>query len=147
MITRLFTTLLLTSGLLLAASTTLADDIRSKRVHFPKGEIGTTIKDHIKGDETIDYKLGAHAGQRMAVSLDTDNTANYFNVLAPGEENVAFFIGSNEGNHFEGNLPESGDYTVRIYLMRSAARRGESANYSLEIAIAAADDVPSEADR
>ena len=83
----------------------------------------------------------------MNVAIETDNSSNYFNVLAPGESNVAFFIGSNEGNRFEADLPESGDYTIRVYLYRNAARRGESAKYSLEIAIAAAGDVPSEADR
>jgi hypothetical protein len=34
-------------------------------------------------------------------------------------------------------LPESGDYKVRVYLMRSAARRNEVANYRLEMIIAA----------
>ena len=54
-------------------------------------------------------------------------------------------MGSVKGNRFEGDLPASGDYTIRVYLYRNAARRGESANYSLEVAIAAAGDVPSEA--
>ncbi|MEA3291383.1 MAG: DNA breaking-rejoining protein [Pseudomonadota bacterium] len=115
-------------------------------MQFPKGEIGTTIKGSIKGRETVDYKLRARAGQGMIVGLETDNSSNYFNVMAPGESNAAFFIGSNEGNRFEGDLPESGDYTIRVYLYRNAARRGESARYSLEVAIAAAGEVPSEAD-
>lgn len=128
------------------AATAQAGDIRSERVQFPKGEIGTTIKGSIKGRETVDYKLRARAGQGMIVGLETDNSSNYFNVMAPGESNAAFFIGSNEGNRFEGDLPESGDYTIRVYLYRNAARRGESARYSLEVAIAAAGEVPSEAD-
>ena len=147
MMTKLLTTLLLAGGILAAVTTAQAGDIRTERVHFPKGEIGTTIKDSIKGRETVDYKLRARTGQGMNVALETDNSSNYFNVLAPGESNAAFFIGSNEGNRFEGDLPESGDYTIRVYLYRNAARRGESARYSLEIAIAAAGDVPSEADR
>ena len=35
------------------------------------------------------------------------------------------FVGSISGNQFEGRLPASGDYKVRVYLMRSAARRDE----------------------
>jgi hypothetical protein len=56
----------------------------------------------------------------MNVSMATDNGANYFNILAPGENQVAMFNGSIHGNQFEGILPESGDYKVRVYLMRSA---------------------------
>ena len=45
------------------------------------------------------------------------------------------FVGSTSGNQFEGRLPASGDYKVRVYLMRSAARRDEIANYRLEMII------------
>ncbi len=82
--------------------------------------------------------VGAAAGQRMTVTLTTDNTGNYFNLLAPGETEVAFFVGSTEGNRFEGNLAKSGDQTIRVYLVRSAARRGETARYQLEVAITGA---------
>ncbi|MDV7392579.1 hypothetical protein RZS08_14530, partial [Arthrospira platensis SPKY1] len=98
----------------------------------------TTLTGTLKGREIIDYKLGAAAGQRMTVTLTTDNTGNYFNLLAPGETEVAFFVGSNEGNRFEGNLAKSGDQTIRVYLYRSAARRGETARYRLEVTIAGA---------
>jgi hypothetical protein len=45
------------------------------------------------------------------------------------------FIGSSSDNQYEGTLPESGDYKIRVYMMRSAARRNEIANYRLEIII------------
>ncbi len=57
------------------------------------------------------------------------------NIIAPGKENEAMFVGSSSGNQFEGRLPASGDYKVRVYLMRSAARRDEIANYHLEMVI------------
>ena len=44
------------------------------------------------------------------------------------------FVGSNSGNQFEGALPKSGAYKVRVYMMRSAARREDFANYRLEMA-------------
>lgn len=134
--TRLLTPLILAFGLVgIAAMPAWAGDIRSERVQFPKGEIGATIKDRIKGREAVDYRLRARAGQRMNVRLYTDNPSNYFNVIAPGETDVAFFIGSNEGNRFESNLPASGDYRIRVYLYRNAARRGEVANYRLEATV------------
>jgi len=137
-------TAFLVTGIVYPIMVLAQDDIRKELVQFKKGTSGATIKDRIKGREVIDYTLGAKAGQRMTVNFDTDNTANYFNILTPGETDIAFFIGSTEGMRYEGNLPETGDYTIRVYLMRSAARRNETANYSLEVAIAAAADPPSE---
>ena len=52
--TKLLTTLLLAGGIVTAAATVQADDIRTERVHFPKGEIDTSIRDTIKGRETVD---------------------------------------------------------------------------------------------
>ncbi len=42
-------------------------------------------------------------------------------------------------NMFEGVLEKSGDYRIRVYMMRSAARRNEVANYRLEMIISALD--------
>ncbi len=123
-----------------------ADDTRIVQVQFPKGEIGTTIKDRIKGYDTVDYKLRVSAGQRMIAILETDNHGNYFNVLEPGESGEAVFIGSIDGNTFEGELSETGDYTIRVYLMRSSARRGETAKYKLDVAVAAVGSLPSQAE-
>ena len=118
-----------------AASSAVADDIRTERVHFKKGATSATVENQIKGYEGVDYVLGARAGQAMNVSMATDNAANYFNIIAPGKTDEALFIGSTSGNQFEGTLPASGDYKVRVYLMRSAARRGEMAKYRLEMII------------
>jgi len=120
---------------LLGSSGALAGDIHTERVQFHKGANSATIEGRIQGDMTIDYVLGAKQGQSMNVSLSTDNGANYFNIIAPGKENEAMFVGASSGNQFEGPLPASGDYKVRVYLMRSAARRDEIANYRLEMII------------
>lgn len=121
--------------LLLPAPSAAQDDIRTERVQFARGATSATVESSIRGYDAVDYLLGASAGQYMNVSMATDNSANYFNILAPGETDVAMFIGSTSGNQYEGTLPASGDYTIRVYLMRSAARRGEVANYRLEMII------------
>jgi hypothetical protein len=110
-----------------------ADAIESRPIVFAKGASAATIKDSIRGDQTIDYQLEARAGQRMNVSLRTSNGANYFNVLPPGSSDLAIFIGSSGGNEWSGQLGADGLYTVRVYLMRSAARRHESARYTLTV--------------
>ena len=105
-------------------------EIRKEPVRFKAGESTAAIKGMLKGDETVDYILNARAGQSMVVNLECKNKSAYFNVLPPGSDS-AIFIGSTLGNKFEGELPAPGDYTVRVYLMRSAARRGEAAPYTI----------------
>ena len=106
-----------------------------ERVHFKKGANSAVVEASIKGYETVDYVLGAHAGQYMNVSLATKHGAAYFNILAPGENEVAMFNGSVSQNQYEGTLPASGDYKIRVYMMRSAARRNEVAHYRLEMIV------------
>jgi hypothetical protein len=112
-----------------------AEGIESRPLQFAKGASTATMKGSLKGGEVIDYKLRAKAGQTMSVSLKTSNDANYFNVLPPGSAGEAIFVGSTSGNEWAGQLPSDGDYTVRLYLMRSAARRNEVANYTLTVGV------------
>ncbi|MBV1841566.1 MULTISPECIES: hypothetical protein [Photobacterium] len=121
--------------LLFVGSVMAADDIRTERVQFKKGESSAVVEGKIKGYEIVDYVLGAKAGQSMNVSMATKHTATYFNIMAPGENEVAMFVGSTSGNQYEGTLPASGDYKIRVYMMRSAARRDEVADYRLEMII------------
>jgi hypothetical protein len=125
--------------LALSAGTAAESEIRSERVQFPAGASGTAIEDSVTGYEIVDYVLGAAEGQSMTLELETDNLSSYFNVLPPGEDAVAIYIGSVEGNRYQGVLPASGDYRVRVYLMRNAARRNETANYAIAVAITSAD--------
>ena len=118
----------------LSLSVLAADEIREERVRFKSGAEDATLKGRLAGRETLDYVLGAQAGQRMVVTLHADNPQLYFNILPPGSEE-ALFIGSTAGDRFEGELPKSGDYRLRVYLMRAAARRDESAHYRLDIRI------------
>ena len=133
------TPLLIAALLAFMVSPVLArDDIRTEQVHFKHGASSATIKGKIKGYEGVDYVLEASKGQQMNVSMATDNGANYFNILAPGENEAAMFVGSTSGNQFEGGLPKSGAYKIRVYMMRSAARREEVANYRLEMIVTGA---------
>ena len=130
---------LLSLSLFAVSPALAAEDIRKEPVHFAKGATSATIKGRITGYETVDYVLGAKAGQTMAVTFKTSNRLAYFNVLAPGSE-TALFVGSMDatGEHYEGTLPADGDYAIRIYQMRAAARRKESATYTLDVSVTGA---------
>jgi hypothetical protein len=121
--------------LLGAAFASAGVNIRQEQIQFGRGTSGTTIKDKIKGDQTVDYQLRASAGQSMVAIFKPSNLSAYFNVLPPGS-NVAIFVGSTSGNRFEADLPADGVYTIRVYLMRNAARRNEIANFTLDVSFA-----------
>lgn len=110
--------------------------IRTERIQFARGATSATIRGAIRGYDTVDYVIGARAGQSMSVSLQTSSTSAYFNVLPPRSEE-AIFNGSIKGAKFGGRLKDSGDYRVRVYLMRSAARRGERATFSMTVGVKA----------
>jgi hypothetical protein len=127
---------LFVSPVVLTPPTLLAQsNLRTQRVQFKPGASSATRQGSIKGYQTVDYVLNARKGQTMNVSMATKHGATYFNILAPGETEVAMFNGSINGNQYEGTLPQSGDYRIRVYMMRSAARRNEVANYRLEMIV------------
>jgi hypothetical protein len=126
--------LALATGLAVAGASLAADGIESRPLQFAKGASSATVKGSIAGRQTIDYKLRAKAGQTMKVSLKSGNTGLAFNVLPPGSKDVAI-EGAIELQDWSGALPADGEYTVRTYLNRAAARRGEKASYTLTVAI------------
>ena len=126
--------LAITFFLVFSIASNASQGIRSEQVTFKPGEIGETIKGQIKGRQIVDYRLNAKAGQLLAVILESSNRSNYFNVMEPGSDS-AMFIGSTSGNRFVGRLPKDGEYTVRVYLMSNAGRRGETAKYTINFAV------------
>jgi hypothetical protein len=135
-----FATALISFSLLVTTPLAMADEIRTERVQFERGTSGATIKGTIKGRETMHYMIGAKAGQVMDVKLVTKSTSTYFNIFAPGKspgQAEAMFIGDTGGDHFNGKLPDSGDYLIQVYLFRNAARKGEKASFDLKVEIAA----------
>jgi hypothetical protein len=110
-------------------------DIQIRPVRFSNGASTATIKGELKGRQTIDYILQAKAGQTLTVALSASHSGAYFNVLPPGSTSEALFIGSTQGNAWIGALPSDGEYRIRTYLYRNAARRNESASFTLRLGV------------
>lgn len=94
----------------------------------------TVVTDILFGDETLDLTLDAKAGSSLNVTLTSKHPQAYFNVLPPGSQE-AIFVGSVSGGNFSGTLPADGTYTLRVYLMRAAARRSETADVELAVSL------------
>jgi hypothetical protein len=102
------------------------------RIEFDSDQTSKIIRGTIRGYEGMNYRINLRSGQRLAVTMDTPNGSNYFNMLGTnGGE--ALFNGSISGDTADVIVPDSGDYTVQVYLMRNAARRDEQARYTLRI--------------
>lgn len=117
--------------------------IRTEAVRFKPGRSSASIRGTIVGDETVSYTLGAESGQTMKIVLEPSNRATYFNVYGPSKRPGDQALG-NSGvtgptvpalNTFKAKLPASGEYTISVYMMRSAARRKERSDYDLDISI------------
>ncbi|MCQ0971978.1 DNA breaking-rejoining protein [Paracoccus sp. TK19116] len=128
---RLFSTLALFLAVL-AFHPASADEVRRETVRFDRGTSGTTINSSVRGYDTVQYVLGVRSGQKLDVQLDTNNASNYFNITAPGASE-ALYNSSIDGNGASVTIPSSGNYLIDVYLMRNAARRGETATYSLTL--------------
>jgi len=114
------------------AAPAFADTVRQQTVRFAPGTSGSTINSTVKGYDSVEYRIGVSAGQKMSVQLDSSNSSLYFNVVAPGAS-AAMYNSSIDGNGTSITIPSSGNYVVQVYLMRNAARRGETANYQLTL--------------
>lgn len=110
------------------------------KVHFAAGASSTTVNGSVVGRDYVDYVIGARAGQTMTASLKVDGTNGngtvYFNVLPPGSDNEAIFIGSmSDDGRANVRLPQNGDYKIRVYLMGNDRDTGKTVGYSIDIAI------------
>lgn len=105
---------------------------KPERVQFAKGKSSKTIKGTLKGDQSRQFVVNLRAGQTITVKLVASNASTYFNVTAPGAQE-AMFIGSTSGNTMQDVIPSSGDYTIDLYMMRNAARRGAVTNFTITI--------------
>lgn len=106
---------------LLVLAVPAAAQMDERRVQFASGAPSATVEGRLEGDATVDYLLNARAGQVANISMAASTGIANFNLIAPSATNVAFFVGAQQGNQFEGVLPEDGDYRIREYLLGNQA--------------------------
>jgi hypothetical protein len=109
-------------------------------VKFEPGNYGTMLSGSVTGDEYFDYRLGAKAGQKLFVELTVAGTNGdgtvYYNVLPPGSTGEAIFNGSMDDNNSETiELPATGVYTIRVYLMGNDNDAGKTVGYNVDVSI------------
>ena len=113
-----------------------ADNVATTPVQFAKGTSSFSTSHSLLGYDSVNYTLLAEARQSMRVSLTGSSNVG-FNIYAPGDiPGVATALGSGSaGQAWNGVLPTSGTYTVQVYQVRAAARRGTKSAYAITFAI------------
>jgi hypothetical protein len=123
---------LLSLAIILSSLTSAAAQGSSQRIRFARGHSSTTLSGRIVGFDAKDYVVGASAGQKMTVRLKSSNPGAYFVIYSINGRATDM----NETTEWSERLTESGDYLIRVFMMRSAARRkGAVAGYTLSVSI------------
>ncbi len=121
------------SLLIICISFSLSISAQTKvRVKFAKGASSIALKGKVIGYKYIDYLVRAKSGQTMSVSLDSTNAGCSFVIFYSDMNNVDE---ATDVTNFTRNVDVDDDYIIRVLLPRSAARRKESAAYTLNIGI------------
>jgi hypothetical protein len=128
--------LLIAAAAAVAAPAILAGDPeRRVRVALASGSNAQSFEDTIIDFEVVSYVVPLQQGQSLRVLLATNNASNCFDVYAPGISKP-IYVGDESGNSHQLLAQASGDYVVKVYLLRLAARDGQTANYTLELKLA-----------
>jgi hypothetical protein len=103
---------------------------KPQRINFRKGATSATVTGRIVGFATKDYVVRAKEGQFMTVTLTSPKA--YFVIYTINGRATDMI----ETTEWSDSLSESGDYVIRVFMMRNEARRkGAATNYTLKISI------------
>lgn len=114
--------------LMAVAAAPLANGIR-KRIKFPRGASGVTLKGGVVRGDRDEYLLKAAKGQWMNVKITALEDNAVFQLYAPNGKTLKGAGESDDATEWNGSLPLAGDYRVVV-----GGTRG-NASYSLSVEI------------
>jgi hypothetical protein len=103
-----------------------------RTVRFAAGASSATLRGRVSGYAYADYLVRANGGQTITVELGGNPVSPVFSIFQPSGDNLEGIMQSND---YTGTLPIAGVYVVRVGLMRALARRKQSSNFTLKIAV------------
>ncbi len=123
-------------ALLLAFPAALhAQGIEQRDFQFQGDSAQAVINGVIAGRQRIDHGFDARRGQTVSVRFQPSNAAAFFDVIAPSGR--ALYVGQAQDSpgRFNAKLAETGEFAIRVYLRRDAARRGETSRFRLSVSL------------
>ena len=111
----------------------LSKDETLQRLEVPANR-SLRVTGAVHGDKAIVYAVTLAAGESLEARLETRSTSAYFNII-DGADNTGAAIhrGEVDGMSARVTATRPAIYLIQPFLVRAAARRGESANYSIDI--------------
>lgn len=125
--------LLLALAAVAALPTRAADGERRVPARLEPGA-ARSFDDEISEYEVVVYVVPLRPGQTLQVQLTSSNSSNCFDIHAPGAAKPVF-VGSESGSRGRWVASAAGDHLVKVFLLRLAARDGQSARYALELKV------------
>lgn len=91
-------------------------------IQFAAGDNDTTVEAQVQGYESCSFRMQGQAGQKIKVELEG---SSYLTALlfAPSNDGTSL---QPPGDRIEATLPASGEYELRVGLVRAEARRNTS---------------------
>ena len=103
------------------------------RLKFPARASATSVKGTVRGYAYRDYVVRANADQTITASVSSPIGFTVLTIFRPDGENLD---GAMQKSKFSGALPMTGDYVIRVGLMRARARRPRAvSNFTLKVSI------------
>lgn len=98
------------------------------------GASGTqTVKGRVVGYKGPAYAVALAAGQTLQVTFDSRVNAAYFGVHDAAAPQPALFSGETQGRSASVTATKPTTYVIWPYLMRSVARRGTPADFTMTV--------------
>jgi len=113
-----------------AAKAMLSPDETLQSVDFPP-QGSRTLHGQIRGYSSTAYAVPVAAGQTLSVTFDSKVNAAGFNVFDVAKPQEAVHRGEVQGRSATITVPTATTLVIRPFEMRSVARRGTVADYSL----------------
>ena len=103
------------------------------RLRFPPGASGMSVKGTVRGYAYRDYVVRANADQTITASVSAPIGFTVLTIFRPDGENLD---GAMQRSEFSGALPVTGEYVIRVGMMRARARRPRAvSNFTLKVSI------------
>ena len=103
------------------------------RIRFPAGASSAAVKGTVRGYAYRDYVVRANADQTITASVSSANRYTVLTIFRPDGDNLD---GAAQRDEFSGALPVTGDYVIRVGMMRAGARRrGAVSHFTLKVSI------------
>jgi hypothetical protein len=106
----------------------------ANRIQFGPGETAVTLTGQLQPQGMDVYTLAAQAGQQMTVMLTVPNDEARITVL---DGQGSYLDGQMSTTFWQGTLPQTGDYVIRVFAGETApsAGSGQAVSYTLQIII------------